>query len=646
MRRNFLIVAFVLLSAVSSVAQYQLNVNVKNKGADIEDEMYGVFFEDINFGADGGIYAELIKNRSFEFDQPFTGWTPFGLVEVKKEAPCFDRNPNYISITEKGLRRGAGIENEGFKGIGVKALSNYRVSFYARTKSDRPLKVSVDLIDSGNNAVGGAVIDVKSSKWTKYEAVFSSKRTDAHCKIRLVLKSNGTLDLDHISLFPVDTWNGRENGLRKDLVQLLYDLNPGLIRFPGGCIVEGNTLDTRYQWKNTVGPVENRPTNINRWNYTFKHKFFPDYYQSYGLGFFEYFQLCEDLGAEALPVISCGLACQYESKELVPMDQLDPYIQDALDLVEFANGGVDTKWGKVRAEMGHPAPFNLQKMGIGNENWGEVFVERLEAFTKVMSDKCPEIQIVGSSGPSAEGDRFDYLWPEMARIGVDLVDEHYYKNPEWFLANAGRYDNYDRKGPAVFAGEYAAHPKSKANNFEGAIAEAAFMTGLERNADIVKMSTYAPLFAHVDAWQWRPDMIWFDNLRCVRTPNYYIQQMYATNAGTQVLSVTCDSLDLKGKRGIYASSVWNSEGNQVILKVVNTNKSKVDITFQLSGLSKRQKAVKGEMLYIQSNDLNVENTLEKPSEIVPLRCKVNFGHNKCVLSLDKSTFAVIKATIK
>lgn len=645
MNRNRLLLALCALLSFSVSAQYKMSVDITKKGSEIKDEMYGVFFEDINFGADGGVYAELVKNRSFEFHQPLTGWTPFGVVEVNNEEPCFDRNPNYISITESGLRRLAGIENEGFKGIGVKKEESYRFSVHARSKSAEPLKIRVDIINSDNNRIGGSELSIDGNTWRKYESVIKVSRTDAKCKLRITLQSSGTADMDHISLFPVDTWNKRENGLRKDLVQLLYDLNPGLFRFPGGCIVEGNTLETRYQWKHSVGPVENRPININRWNYTFKHKFFPDYYQSYGLGFYEYFLLCEDLGAEPLPVLSAGLACQYENKQYVPLDELNPYIQDAVDLIEFANGASDTKWGKVRAEMGHPEPFNLKKIGIGNENWDKVFVERLEKFVEVLRKECPEIKIVGSSGPSADGKRFDYLWPEMDRLGIDLVDEHYYKSPEWFLANAARYDKYDRKGPAVFAGEYAAHPKDKQNSFEGAIAEAAFMTGLERNADIVHMATYAPLFAHVEAWQWRPDMIWFDNLRCVRTPNYYVQQMYSTNAGTHVLQLNCDSSDLRGEYGIYASSVWDANDNTVIYKVVNTNNEAVDLELHVSGLKPKQKVVGAEVVYMQSNTMNVVNTLDKPLEIIPQKASLKFAGSTCSLTIDRSAFAVIVARI-
>lgn len=366
-----------LLFTGAASAQYTINIDAAKPGARIQPDMYGIFFEDINFGADGGLYAELIKNRSFEFPQAFTGWTPFGNVEVCDDAPCFERNPHYARLTFSGERLRTGLDNEGFKGIGLKQGEEYHLTFYARTQSAAPLKLSIELVNSKHENPVRKEVEVSGNEWQKTTVVLKSSFTDAHSRLRIVLLSQGSIDMDHISLFPAKTWKGRENGMRADLAQALYDLNPGVFRFPGGCIIEGNTLETRYQWKNSVGPVENRPLNENRWNYTFKHKFFPDYFQTYGLGFYEYFLLSEDFGAEPLPVVSCGLSCQYEGNEVVPMNELQPYIQDALDLIEFANGDVTTTWGKVRADMGHPAPFNLKMIGIGNEQWGDVYPERL-----------------------------------------------------------------------------------------------------------------------------------------------------------------------------------------------------------------------------------------------------------------------------
>ena len=626
--------------SANTVDSKSVEVDVACLGASIQPTMYGVFFEDINFGADGGLYAELIKNRSFEFPQPFVGWIPFGQVEVKTDRPCFERNPHYVSITNDGRLLRAGLDNEGFRGIGLKEGKEYNFSAYVRSRDGKSVKFSVELVNRGGENLLKKGVEIQGNGWQKITVRLVSPFTDAHSRLRIVLQSLGTVDMDHISLFPVDTWKGRKNGLRKDLVQALYDLNPGVFRFPGGCIVEGNSLATRYQWKNTVGPVENRPMNENRWNYTFKHKAFPDYFQSYGLGFFEYFQLSEDLGAEPLPILSCGLSCQYESNEVVRLDSLQSYIDDALDLIEFANGPVTSVWGKVRADMGHPEPFHLKFIGIGNEQWGTVYPERLEMFVKAIRTRYPDVKIVGSSGPNADGDKFDYLWPEMKRIGVDLVDEHYYMEPEWFFGNARRYDNYDRKGPKVFAGEYASHDHStkKDNNFLAALSEAAFMTGLERNADIVHMATYAPLFAHVDAWQWNPDLIWFDNLQMVRTPNYYVQQLYGMNAGTHVLPVT-----LKGETEgvLYASAVWDERTKEVVLKVVNRSNVSQSLSLTVNGLKKRILS-EGMHTYLASDDLKAKNVLGEPERIVPRVRPLNMDGNRLQLEIAPQSFNVYR----
>ena len=640
--KRFLFFLMIVGALSVQAQQHVMTVDVSKPTAKIQPEMYGIFFEDINFGADGGLYAELVKNRSFEFPQPFVGWVPFGNVTVQDANPCFDRNPHYVRVVNDGRLLRAGLDNEGYRGIGVKQGEEYRFSVYARTPDAKSMKLSIELVNSNAQNLLKKEIEVSGNNWQKLTVVLKSPFTDAHARLRIVLETQGTVDMDHISLFPVNTWKGRENGLRADLAQALYDLNPGIFRFPGGCIIEGNSLETRYQWKNSVGPVENRPLNENRWNYTFKHKAFPDYFQTLGLGYFEYFLLSEDLGAEPLPVISCGLSCQYESNEVVPMDELDPYIQDALDLIEFANGPVTSKWGKVRADMGHPEPFNLKMIGIGNEQWDKVYVERLEAFTKAIRAKYPNVKVVGSSGPSANGDKFDYLWPEMKRIGVDLVDEHYYMNPDWFFGNASRYDNYDRKGPKVFAGEYASHDHStkKDNNFLAALSEAAFMTGLERNADVVHLATYAPLFAHVDAWQWNPDLIWFDNLRMMRTPNYYVQQMYGMNAGTDVLSLKMDGKAVAGQDSLYATAALNAPTGEIILKLVNASSKPADVQIDFNGLKKRQ-LVAGSCTYLQNDNWRTVNTLDQEA-IVPRVRPVQVEGQSLKLKLEPRSFGVYR----
>ena len=414
-------------------------------------------------------------------------------------------------------------------------------------------------------------------------------------------KGSESVDLDHISLFPEDNWNG----LRADLVQDLADLKPGIFRFPGGCIVEGTDLDTRYEWKNSVGAPENRPLNENRWRDTFPHRLFPNYYQSLGLGFYEYFLLSEKIGAEPLPILSVGLACQYQNDDKDPnahvaVKDLQSYIDDALDLIEFANGPVTSKWGKLRADMGHPAPFNLKQIGIGNEQWGPMYPERLQKFMEQIHAKYPKIKICGSSGPSADGKDFDYGWEQMRKLGVDMVDEHYYKSPEWFRSNASRYDKYDRKGPKVFAGEYAAHAEHDPNSWEAALSEAAFMTGLERNADVVYQATYAPLFAHVEGWQWRPDLIWFDNLSSVRSANYYVQQLYGENKGTNVLKLTENGKAVAGENGLYASACFDKATKSYIVKIANTSNQEKEINVTFNGIKKLNP---GKMTVLHADDI-------------------------------------------
>lgn len=629
---------------------YDLTLDTKKAGTAIQSTMYGLFFEDINFAADGGLYAELVKNRSFDFPQSLMGWYAFGKVEVKNDNPLFDKNPNYVVLSDPGHpHKRTGIENEGFRGMGFKKNESYRFTVWAKSlNTGENQGIRIDLLDSKNEILNTQKLVINSSEWKKYEIVLTPKETDAKGRLRIFLDSKGSVALEHVSLFPVDTYKGRENGLRKDLAEALADIHPGIFRFPGGCIVEGTDLDTRYNWKNTVGAVENRPVNENRWHYTFPHRFYPDYYQSYGLGFYEYFLLSEDIGAEPLPVVSCGLSCQYQNDKEechVPLSELDSYVQDALDLIEFANGPVTSKWGKVRADMGHPAPFNMKYIGVGNEQWGDEYVQRLAPFVKAIRAKYPEIKIVGSSGPSADGKDFDYLWPEMKKLKVDLVDEHYYKDPEWFLKSASRYDNYDRKGPAVFAGEYACHVPSRANNFQSALYEAAFMTGLERNADIVHMCTYAPLLAHVDAWQWRPDMIWFDNLTSMKTPNYYIQQMYAQNKGTNTATLTRNNLPVSGQDGIYASAVYDKDENCYIIKVANTSPDSKDINVTLTGLKKNAVISLGDCVELKSSSLDDVNTLAQPANITPQKTSARIEGNTLKVFAKGLSFAFYKVKL-
>ena len=645
----------VLALAAGSALQAQTNelvIQAGKPGAEIQPTMYGLFFEDINYAADGGLYAELVKNRSFEFPQHFMGWKTFGKVSLKDDGP-FERNPHYVRLAYAGHpHKQTGLDNEGFFGIGIKKGAEYRFSVWARVaEGETPAKIRVELADTKSmgeqQAFATADVTVDSREWKKYQVILKPEVTNPKAILRIFLASRQTVDLEHISLFPVDTWQGHENGLRKDLVQALADIKPGVFRFPGGCIVEGTDIASRYDWKKSVGMVENRPLNENRWQYTFPHRFFPDYYQSYGLGFYEFFQLSEEIGAEPLPVLSCGLACQFQNPNMdahVPLCDLDSYIQDALDLIEFANGAVDTPWGKIRADMGHPAPFNLKLIGIGNEQWGKEYPEHLEPFVKAIRKKYPDIKIVGSSGPDSEGEQFDYLWPEMKRLKADLVDEHFYRPEAWFLSQGARYDNYDRKGPKVFAGEYACHGKGKKwNHFHASLLEAAFMTGLERNADVVHMATYAPLFAHVEGWQWRPDMIWFDNLNSVRTVSYYVQQLFATHKGTNVLSLTMNKKPVtgaEGQNGLFASAVCDKNKNEIIVKVANTSDKKQPLSLIFNGLKKKEVLSGARCIKLSSADMDKDNTIENPLAIIPQETSLDVDGHTLNVDLEPATFAV------
>lgn len=655
------------LSLVASAQVHVLDVNTQKLGAPVQPTMYGIFFEDINYAADGGLYAEMVKNRSFEFPQHLMGWRAFGNFEVEDDGP-FERNPHFVRLKYSGHRdKFTGLENEGFFGIAVKAGATYRFSLWARCPEGGKSTLEVSFVDNdtmGEDQRFATVnVEISGKEWKKYTATLKSPRTEPKGALRIFLAGDkATTDVEHISLFPTDTWKGRENGMRKDLAQALFDMHPGVFRFPGGCIVEGTDLSTRYQWKNSVGPVENRPLNENRWHYTFGHRFYPDYFQSYGLGFFEYFQLCEDFGCEPLPVISCGLSCQFQNPDPtkpgvhVALDDLDSYIQDALDLVEFANGPVDSKWGKVRAEMGHPAPFNLKYLGVGNEQWdydeahggyGPVFTERLKKFNAALRAKYPTLKLIGTTGPNSEGWDFDLLQPRMKELKVDLYDEHYYRNEKWFLSHGLRYDTYDRKGPKVFAGEYACHGDGKKwNHFETSLYEAAHMTGIERNADIVHMATYAPLFAHVEGWQWRPDAIWFDNLRSFKSVSYYVQQLFATNKGTHVLPLTMNGKPVAGQAGqdgLFASSVFDKQTGEVIVKVVNTSDAPQPLSIQLNGMKGTHVA---EIITLSHDGMDDENTLDNPEKIIPVAgtCQVDAGKKASLLldDIPAKTFRIYK----
>jgi alpha-N-arabinofuranosidase len=627
-----------------------LTVQANHPGAKINPAMWGIFFEDINFGADGGLYAELVKNRSFEFPDPLIGWIKIspsmahGDLTVRDDDPFDANNPHYVRIASEGTAP-FGISNEGFRGMGVKKGEAYDFSAQIRGVAGTPALL-VQLYGGDGSLLDAVKLQDFSSGWQKYTATLHPNDTDPKARLAVVLDGKGTVDMDMISLFPENTWKNRPGGLRADMVQALADMHPGFLRFPGGCIVEGSVLARRYQWKNTIGPIEGRHLLINRWNYEFQHRPTPDYFQSFGLGFYEYFQLCEDIGAEPLPILNCGMACQFNSGELCPMDQLEPYIQDALDLIEFANGPTDSVWGAKRAALGHPGPFHLKMLGVGNEQWGQQYIDRYTKFAKALKARYPDIQLVAAAGPSPADDRFQFAWSKLRALHADIIDEHCYDRPEWFFSNTHRYDDYDRNGPKVFMGEYAAQSDKvvsvkNRNTLECALAEAAYMTGMERNADVVRMASYAPLFANSEAWQWTPDLIWVDSLNICKTPNYYVQQLFSCNRGDEVLPVQLDGIETSdtGVQNLYASATRDNHAGEVVLKIVNPRHEQQSVHIILAGA---QNVSSDAAEVVLSGQPNAENKLDQPNQIYPVKSSIDNAADRFSCNFEPNSLTVLR----
>ena len=595
-----------------------LKVNKNNLRVKVNPGMIGLFFEDINYGADGGLYAELLENRSFDFfpskvetyKSPLTAWKTVGECEMvsRSESPMNEVNPRYAHISAKA---GGGISNRAYEGCYLDEGEEYSFSFYSRGNYNGNIVFS--LVSKGET-VASAEFEGVSENWEKRSVVLTAAKTVYDAEPRITLSEDGEIDIDMCSLFPKKTFKNRENGLRPDMVQALADIQPGFLRFPGGCIVEGYGLENRYRWKDTIGPIETRKGNWNRWQDGFVGVMAPDYYQSYGLGFYEYFLLCEDLECEPLPVLNCGMGCQYQCDETVPMDELDEYIQDALDLIEFANGGLDTVWGAKRAELGHPEPFDLKYLAIGNEQWEEKYFERYEAFQRAIAPKHPEIMLITSSGPSCAGKEFDKAWSWLEGKGKDFafaVDEHYYVHSRWLFANSHRYDNYDRSMPKVFAGEYACHmsgSQPRPNNLEAALAEAAMMTGFERNADVVHLAAYAPLFAREGFTQWTPDLIFVNNHEIMLTPSYYVQKMFGRNVPDYTVEFSCTNSD-----NMYITA--GVKGEEIIVKIVNNSHSPVTVNFGCDGGKAEYLTAEGKH---PKAILEAKNTMKEKFNVVPV----------------------------
>ena len=562
----------------------------------ISEKLIGVFFEDINYGADGGLYAELIQNRDFEYSSrdrrewtSTTAWTLEGdgtTLRIDTVAPIHPNNPHY-AVLDVRLPR-ASLTNSGYDGIVVRRGEKYDFSWMARSGDGHKGRVKVSLCTADGRELASATLRPGSRKWKKQTAVLTPS-ADADSALLVITPTEaGTYAFDMVSLFPRNTFHGRTNGLRADLAQAIADVHPRFVRFPGGCVAHGNGLENIYRWKNSIGPLEARKPMRNLWGY----------HQTLGLGYFEYFQFCEDIGAEPLPVLAAGVTCQNTSSRPgqllsggqqggIPMDEMDEYVQDILDLIDYANADPKTnKWARMRAEAGHPAPFNLKYIGIGNEDLiTDVFEERFTLIYEAIRKHHPDITVIGTAGPFYEGTDYEEGWALADRLKVPVVDEHYYNPPGWFIHNQDFYDRYDREKPKVYLGEYAAHLPGRPNNIETALAEALYLTAVERNGDIVTMTSYAPLLAKEGHTQWNPDLIYFNNREVKPTVGYYVQQLYGQNAGDILLAstVTTDSRREDVNKRIAVSAVTDSHTGDLIVKLVNLLPVEVRSSIALRG---------------------------------------------------------------
>lgn len=564
----------------------------------ISPHLFGIFFEDINYAADGGLYAELIQNRSFEYTasdnrewHPLTAWRyttegfGYGTITVETNYPVHANNPHYavLNVEDEG-REGVGLTNTGFDGIVVKAGEQYDFSVFLKPLTNNTFPITVYLKNKKGKISNEAIFNTDGKDWKKYTATLTATESNDSAMLVVVTKTKGKLALDMISLFPQKTFKNRPNGLRADLAQTIADLQPKFIRFPGGCLVHGDGLGNIYQWKNTIGPVEQRLTQRNIWNY----------HQSAGLGYFEYFQYCEDIGAKPLPVVAAGVSCQNSGgtwriggtgqRGFTP-EEMKAYIQDILDLIEYANGAPTTTWGAKRAAAGHPEPFHLQYIGIGNEDKiTPVFRERFKMIYDVVHAKHPEITIIGTTGPFHSGEDYDLGWQFANEVKVDMVDEHYYEKPEWFINNLKRYDTYNRNASKVYVGEYAAHDVGRKNTLRSALAEALYMTSLERNGDVVTFSSYAPLLGRRGHTQWNPNLIYFTGTQVCPTINYYVQKLFANNEGDIYYSNIVSANVADTAKTFAASCVKDSKTGDIILKIVNRDSVVVPAKINLGGM--------------------------------------------------------------
>ncbi len=541
-----------------------MTIDVDRPGIKVSPTLYGIFFEEINHAGDGGLYAELIRNRSFEDADKPDYWTLVssgggkGEMAIDAEWPRSKKNAHSLRLKIDDVGDGrVGVANEGYYGIALAKNEVYDVSFFARTaeKYDGKLCIALESGD-GKTSYADASVDRPASGWKNYKLSLTSPANDPKARLAVYATRPGTIWLDMISLFPRKTWKHLPHGLRLDLAEMLQNLHPSFLRFPGGCWVEGDEMKFASRWKRTIGDAADRWTQWNLWKY----------YSTNGLGYLEYLELSESLGAEPLFVINVGMS----HKEIVPLEEMGEYVQDALDAIEYANGPAESEWGSLRAKHGHPSPFNLKMMEIGNENGGPAYDERFALFYDAIKAKYPQMRLISNE--------------PVKKRPPDVVDEHYYSTPEFFMNQADRYDRYDRKGPKIFVGEYAVTQNGGLGNLRAAVGEAAFMTGMERNSDVVALSAYAPLFGDVKHRAWSPDLINFDNHRAYGLPSYYVQKMFSENRGDVVLPTKIEIPEnaRDAPHGAVGLGTWLTQAEFKDVKVTNGEKT-LDLTNSSNG---------------------------------------------------------------
>ena len=624
-----IILAVMMTAALGIYAQKAINPPAGGK--QISDELIGIFFEDISSAADGGLYAELVQNGSFEYcPADRDGWGPgtawrairpghsLGFMEPRMDTGLNENNPTYMRLHIERAKeyydykgwKGFGIQNDGFDGFSVKAGAKYDFSAFLRNVDNDTKQVRIALVEPQQGwgkdpkLLADATIDVGAKSWQKYSAVLTSEADSKTAVLQILVLNQGTMDIDMVSLMPEDTYKG--HGMRKDLAQALADLHPKFMRFPGGCVVHGggDGFWNTYRWKTTVGPKEQRRGLKNTWGY----------HQSMGLGYYEYFQFCEDLGMQPLPILPCGVSCQGtnggwgmrgQAQDVVPMSEMDEWVSEALDLIEWANGDVNTKWGKIRAEAGHPKPFGLKYLGLGNEERiSPEFIERFKYIYERVTKAHPEIVIVGTAGPGSHPGNNDYEagWKLADELGMPILDEHYYEPRDYFLKSR-QYDKYPRdRKTKVYLGEYAAKDKKLID----ALAEGLYLLHVERNGDVVAMTSYAPLFARKNATNWNPDLIYFDNERPFLTCSYYVQQMFGQSSGNYYYG---DCVNIKDATELQGQSViLNTKTRQLFVKLCNASEDAKSATIDLSRFKGMKKTMTKTVLSGQPDD---ENNFEK-----------------------------------